>query len=210
MHAGLPGLEAVFVALLAVLLVHEHPRGDEVATGGARQRREEVLLAGVRPHLIPAPGILCLQNQHDSGKGGGDCGPAQAHPPADPLAGKAMQDEQPRRHQRSDHVRPVRDRAHRRALDHDDALDPGQDDTAGQQRQCDSEQSEADIDGSPIRSGVGVAHVDQAEDHDRYDDQQAQCQMDQEHDQIEPVLIGLSTGPFQRGHPYEIGRVDRQ
>ena len=210
MGAHRPGLVAVLVALLAVGVVHQDPRRDEVAGRRTRQRGEEIAFSGRRPFLIPTPGILGLDYDHDGGEADRHESPPQTDLPLDSSPGQAVQDEQPRRCERAQHVGPIGNGADSWVLDDDDPFDAGQNQAAGDQTQGHSEQAEADIDRPPIRAVQAVSDMDQSEDQEWQDEAQSQRQMDQEHHQIEPVLVGLSRSALEDRDPDQVGCVHGQ
>ena len=205
-----PTLVDVGVAFDAVGVVHQRPLRDEAAARGARQRREEVLLARFRTLDVPGPRILELQHERYPDEHHGRRRHPPADPPVDPLAGKSVQHEQPRRHQRRQHVDPVGDAAHGRIVHRDHALDAGQHDAAEQERERRPEQRVADLHRPPVGPVAGVAHVRQAEPDDRHDEQAAHRQVEKEHRDVEPVLVRLACRRLGDANAGEVERVHGQ
>ena len=76
---------------------------------GARQRRKEVLLSpDCRSGDVPDPGVLRVQQPAcRRQKTAASADPGRPHLPADAAAGQAVQHEEPRGHERCQHVHPV-------------------------------------------------------------------------------------------------------
>ena len=205
-----PAGVAVLVALQAVLGIRQHLLGDEVPARRARQRGEEILLARRRPRHLPTPWVLRLPHQHTGAEHRRHRRPAQTDLPFDAPSGQPVENEQPTCGQRRHHMRPVSDRAHLGILDHDHPFDPGQDDAAGEQGESRGEEAVAHPHRPPVGPVVGVAGVGDAEGDHRHHDQRPQDQVDEEHVEIEPVLVGLARRPLEQRHPHQVGGVDRQ
>lgn len=107
MGTARPGFVNVGVALEAVLIVEQRSGGDEITGRRPRQRGKEILLTRLVAGHIPPARILRVQPDHDEGESAGHRGPGDTDPPANPLAGQAVQNEQPDDHERGDDVRPV-------------------------------------------------------------------------------------------------------
>ena len=205
-----PAAVNVLVALHAVGVVAQRVLRDEAAARGARQRREEVLLARRRALDVPGPRILELKHEGDADQHHGRRGNPSADPPVDPLAGQPVEDEQPDRDQWRQHVKPVGDAADGGVVHRDHALDPGQHDAAEEQDERRSEQRVADLHRAPIGTVPGIAHVGQAEPDDRQHEQGPHRQVQQEHRDVEPVLVGLAGRRLGDADPGQVEGVDRE
>ena len=154
-----PASVDVGVAVDAVGVVHQRPLGNEAAARGARQGREEVLLARLRTFHVPRPRILELQHQRHPDQDHGGDRHARADPPADALPREPVQHEQPGSHQRRQDVQPVGHAADRRIVHRDHALDPRQHDAAQKEHERRPEQRVPHLHGAPVRTIPRVAHM---------------------------------------------------
>ena len=177
MDAVRPALVGVAVTFLTVVVVLQHALGDEVAGGGSGQRREEVLFARLGTGDVPAARVLRMETEHHHGEHAGHDRPARPHLPLDPPARQSVEHEEPGGEERRDDMDPVGDRARRRVLDHDHALDPGEDHARRQQQESRGEQGVAGPHRAPVRTVVGVADVEGPEKNHRQDDGQAEGQV---------------------------------
>ena len=110
MRAVKPAAVGVFVAFQAVVVHHQRPRRDEVARRGAGKRRLEIFLPFRRTDRV-LPGMLRMQEDHSQHDEADRRGPLDAGPPFDARPREPVQDVEPHRQHRRDHVRPVRHRA---------------------------------------------------------------------------------------------------
>ena len=205
-----PASVDVGMAVDAVGVVHQRPLGDETAARGARQGREEVLLARLRTFHVPRPRILELQHQRHADQDHGGGRHARADPPVDSLAGEPVQHEQPGSHQGRQNMEPVSHAADRRVVHRDHALDPRQHDAAQKEHERRPEQRIPHLHRAPVGSIARVPHVRQTEPDHRRHEQSPHRQVEQEHRDVEPVLVGRAGCRLGNADAGEVERVHRQ
>ena len=87
-----PAVVGVLVALQAVVVHHQRLGRDELAVGGDRLGREEVLLALLRPLDAERPGVLRVEQPHHRDEADDRNGQPPRPVPADPRAGQPVLD----------------------------------------------------------------------------------------------------------------------
>src|SRR6267142_6150179 len=103
-----PALVGVLMALQTVIVHHERPRGNKIASGRACERGMEVVGAFGGPDLVPLARIVRVEKDRAKHRDAYDGGPTYTDAPLDTRPGEPMQDVHPNREERSDDVRPIR------------------------------------------------------------------------------------------------------
>ena len=207
MGAVVPLLVGVAVALPAIGIHHQRSGRNEIAGGGARQRRGVILRSGRGSLLIPVPRVLRLDQQHDTGKRRRERSPSPSELPVDPLAGQTVQHVEPRQRKRRYHVHPVGAVAQHRILQVEEA-EAGQRDSRQQQHERRGKERDPGADRAPVGSLPRIAEMQGTEDEYRNDDQEPEHQVQQKHDLVEVVLQRLAGPPFEPGDRAQVDRVD--
>jgi len=149
-----------------------------------------------------------LEDGEHCGETDRDGGPAPPLLPADLPAGQTVEHEEPPGDERCRHVDPIRDRSGTGVVDHDEPLDPREDDAAHQQKNGGHEERIADLHRAAIGAIVRAPCVRDGEDDERNEKHDPESQMDQEHDHVEPVLVRLAGGRLERSDREQVHRVD--
>ena len=203
-----PALVNIGVARLAVLVVEERAGRDEVAGGGAGERGKEVPLPRRRSRHVPPPRILPVQKGHGKGKDPGHRSPRQPHRPPDSPTGEPVKHEQPDHRKRGNHMCPVEPPAQEGFPDVDQR--PGEQNPGGQNQEARHKESEPRSNRPPVGAAVGVADMEQTEEHHRRNDGKAQDQVEEEHPLIEIVLVGAAGRPLGHRDRHQVDRVDAE
>ena len=206
--APLPAGMDVGVALLAVVVHHERVGGDVVASGGAGQRRLEILLPLFRPLGMPVTRILGMEEHHHPDGGRHHAGIRQPHPPLDLRPHEPVEPVEPRRHHRRRDVGPVgglrEERRPRAGIRRPQGQEQSPRDEDDQRRH---KEGIADADRATVLPVLRVEHVDNAEDDKRRHEHEPEHEVDEEHPLVEPVLIGLLRGPLEERDRGKVGRI---
>src|SRR2546427_574637 len=102
-----PALVGVLMALQTVIVHHERPRGNKIASGRACERGMEVVGAFRGPDLVPLARIVRVEKDHADHRHAHSRSPTYADAPLDAWACESMQDVHPDREEWSDDVSPL-------------------------------------------------------------------------------------------------------
>ena len=212
MRALQPARMHIRVALLAVVIHHQRRGRNQIAVLRPRQRWLEVLFAFLRRLGIPVSRILRLHVDHQQRQRSDRHGITDPDPPLDPPSGEAVQPVQPDHCQRAEHVQPVDDGSRQRCLQFKEPHDANQQQARDQHHSGNARTAHipaarrADSADAVPPAGARAKHQE------RQNQQQPQRDVQQEHDQVETVLIGqpgapAPAHPFHAGHGRQIDRV---
>ncbi len=146
-----PPFVNIVVALPAVVVVVEVAGRDRPPVGRPRQRRRELPLVdrGRAPARRAVRGTICRSTRATTQPAAGRRQPP-AVAPSDRRSGEAVENEQPARNERDQHVRPVGGRAQPGVGDVEDTFEAGEHDAAGHQHDERREQRQTGTDGAAV------------------------------------------------------------
>ena len=208
-----PIIVDVLMALLAVIVVHQYPLGDEVPVSGASQRVFKVLLPVGRCLFVPFAGVLGLNDEHRT-DGQSRCDTdALCDDPTDAGTDEPVEPIEPHRAERSEDVGPVDDAFAHRSTHEFKGPELDQQHAADEDHYPCDQQRITDPNRPAIASLVRRFPMEESEGQERDDQDQSEHQMEQEHVMVKQILKRPLKVPLREGHSGEIhpvGQEDRE